>query len=106
MHEKLNQLAPEDERACLRRAIEAIVKATGGRPRGFRAPSWAFSPHTLDLLVDEGFDYDASLAGHDIPYLVANGKGSLVELPADINQSAFSSGRQPRRPEAGRAEPG
>jgi peptidoglycan-N-acetylglucosamine deacetylase len=84
MHEKLNQLAPEDERACLRRGIEAIVTATGRRPRGFRAPSWAFSRHTLDFLVEEGFDYDASLAGHDIPYLVANKNGSLVELPADI----------------------
>jgi peptidoglycan-N-acetylglucosamine deacetylase len=47
MHEKLNPLAPEDERACLRRGIEAIVTATGRRPRGFRAPSWALlASHT------------------------------------------------------------
>jgi peptidoglycan/xylan/chitin deacetylase (PgdA/CDA1 family) len=56
MHEKPNQLTREEERACLKRAIDAIVKATGSRPRGFRAPSWASSRHTLDLLVDEGFE--------------------------------------------------
>jgi peptidoglycan/xylan/chitin deacetylase (PgdA/CDA1 family) len=84
MHEKVNQLSRDDERTAFLRGLEAIEKATGRRPRGYRAPSGAFSRHTLDLLVAEGFDYDASLAGHDIPYLVTNGRGTLVELPHDV----------------------
>src|SRR5919106_199832 len=47
------------------------------------APSGAFSRHTLDLLVEAGLDYDASLAGHDIPYVVTNGRDTVVELPHD-----------------------
>ena len=52
---------------------------TGQRPRGFRAPTYRFSRHTLDLLVEEGIDYDASLMGDDIPYLLDN----------DVFDSAF-----------------
>jgi peptidoglycan/xylan/chitin deacetylase (PgdA/CDA1 family) len=84
LHEKPNQLTRDEERSWLRRAIESITKATGRRPRGYRAPSYAFSRHTLDLLLEEGFEYDASLSGHDIPYLLAGERGRLVELPSDV----------------------
>jgi peptidoglycan/xylan/chitin deacetylase (PgdA/CDA1 family) len=53
MHEKLNHLSQDDERVSLQRGIDAIVKASGRRPRGFRAPSYSFSRHTLGLLLDE-----------------------------------------------------
>jgi predicted deacetylase len=43
-----------------------IQKQTGQRPRGFRAPLYNFSENTLDLLLEEGFAYDASLMGDDI----------------------------------------
>jgi len=85
MHEKLNQLSRDDERATLQRGIEAIVKASGRRPRGFRAPSYSFSRNTLGLLLDEGFDYDASLKGDDIPYLIGDGRRTAVELPSDLS---------------------
>jgi len=85
LHEKNNQLSRDEEAACLRRGIDAIVKASGGRPRGYRAPSWAFSKHTLDLLVEEGFEYDSSLMGDDVPFLISNGRKTMVELPSDIS---------------------
>ena len=85
MHEKLNQLGRDDEQAVLRRALESIVKASGRRPRGFRAPSYSFSKHTLGLLLDEGFAYDASLKGDDIPYVLTDGRRDLVELPSDLS---------------------
>jgi peptidoglycan-N-acetylglucosamine deacetylase len=85
IHEKPNQLSLDDERRYLRRAIDSIVNATGARPQGYRAPSYALSRHTLDLLIEEGFEYDASLLGHDIPYLLTNGIGRLVELPSDLS---------------------
>jgi peptidoglycan/xylan/chitin deacetylase (PgdA/CDA1 family) len=83
MHEKINQLTREEERAVFLRALDSIVKATGQPPRGYRAPSGAFSRHTLALLVEAGIGYDASLAGHDIPYLVGDERGQVVELPHD-----------------------
>lgn len=85
LHEKNNQLGREEELACLRRGIEAIDKASGRRPRGYRAPSWAFSKHTLEQLLDEGFEYDSSLMGDDVPYLLASGQRTMVELPSDIS---------------------
>ena len=85
IHERPNQLSRTEERDYLRRAIESIVKATGQRPRGYRAPSYAFSRHTLDLLLEEGFEYDASLCGHDIPYVLASDRGRLLELPSDVS---------------------
>jgi peptidoglycan/xylan/chitin deacetylase (PgdA/CDA1 family) len=90
MHEKINQLSLEDERTAFLRGLDAIEKVTGRRPRGYRAPSGAFSRHTLDLLVEAGLDYDASLAGHDIPYLVTNGRGTLVELPHDATMDDWT----------------
>ncbi len=85
MHEKLNQLSQDDERAALQRGIDAIVKASGRRPRGFRAPSYSFSRHTLGLLLDEGIEYDSSLKGDDIPYLLTDGARTAVELPTDLS---------------------
>jgi peptidoglycan/xylan/chitin deacetylase (PgdA/CDA1 family) len=85
IHERPNQLSRDEERDWLRRGIASIVKATGERPRGYRAPSYAFSRHTLDLLLEEGFGYDASLCGHDIPYVLASDRGRLLELPSDVS---------------------
>jgi peptidoglycan-N-acetylglucosamine deacetylase len=54
-----------EEENDLARGIETIRRVTGRAPRGYRSPSWDFSAHTLDLLIDHGFEYDSSLMGHD-----------------------------------------
>lgn len=84
LHEKPNTLSADDEMINLRRGIDAIVKATGRRPVGYRAPAYAFSKHSLDFLLQEGFEYDSSLFGDDVPYLLSNGEASLLELPTDL----------------------
>ena len=82
IHEHPNELSHHEERHWLRRGIEIIERHTGQHPRGFRAPLYNFSDHTLDLLLEEGFTYDASLMGDDIPYLIQSDQGDLVELPS------------------------
>ena len=82
IHEHPNELTEDEERYWLQRSIGIIEQHTGQRPRGFRAPLYNFSQHTTDLLVDEGFSYDASLMGDDIPYLIEGDRGELVELPS------------------------
>lgn len=76
--------AAEEER-LLDQAIAYLTKVAGKRPIGYRAPSWAFSPHTLDIILRKGFLYDSSLQALDEPYeIVANGKNSgLIELAID-----------------------
>jgi peptidoglycan/xylan/chitin deacetylase (PgdA/CDA1 family) len=82
LHEHPNELSREDELYWMQRSIEVITSMTGQRPRGHRAPSYRFSRNSLDHLVSEGFHYDASLMGDDIPYLLDNGSGSVIEMPS------------------------
>lgn len=81
IHEHPSELSRDEEQHWLRRSIEIIERHTGQRPRGYRAPLYNFSEHTLDFLLEEGFTYDASLMGDDQPYLVQGDGGDLVELP-------------------------
>ena len=82
IHEHPNELSEEDEAYWLDRGIETIVRATGQSPRGWRAPLYNFSHRSLDLLLDRGFTYDASLMGDDQPYLLESSDRRMVELPS------------------------
>jgi peptidoglycan/xylan/chitin deacetylase (PgdA/CDA1 family) len=44
----------------IERAEEAILAATGQRPKGFRGPGFSWSPELLSILAARGYDYDAS----------------------------------------------
>ncbi len=82
IHENPTDAGREEQAYWLRRGIEVIERVTGRRPRGWRAPLYNFSDHTADLLVEEGFLYDASLMGDDVPYVLKTGAGELIELPS------------------------
>ena len=56
----LHRYSPAQVREELSVAHEAISKATGVRPRGFRGPGYSVSAATLETLVDLGYQYDAS----------------------------------------------
>lgn len=76
--------AAEEER-LLDKAIARIRSLTGKQPAGYRAPSWAFSQWTMDLIRKKGFVYDSSLQNTEIPYRIfANGADTgVIELPID-----------------------
>lgn len=82
LHENPNKLAPEEEMYWLDRQISVIEKMTGRRPRGWRAPLYNFSQHTLDFLIERGIRYDASLMGDDVPYVLKSTMGQVIELPS------------------------
>lgn len=87
MHESLIDLNDRDEEERLmNKAIDFWTKSLGKRPVGFRAPGWAFSQHTLDLIRKAGFEYDSSAMAMDQPYeIMSNGKATgLIELPVDF----------------------
>lgn len=85
IHELNSSLDESTERALLERALDYYTELLGERPVGYRAPSWNFSPNTLDILLDLGFLYDSSLMADDRPYeIVAAGTPTgLVELPVE-----------------------
>lgn len=64
----------DGEEEELVRGLEAIMRLTGRKPAGYRSPAWDLSPHSVELLLEHGFQYDSSLMGHDtLPYQVRRG---------------------------------
>ena len=82
IHEDPNKLPREEEHYWLRRQIEVIEKMTGQCPRGWRGPLYNASKYSVDLLIEEGLIYDATLMGDDVPYVLKTAQGSVIELPS------------------------
>ncbi len=86
IHERLPVLNDEaEEQRLLDQSLEALTKAMGKRPVGYRAPSWKFSKYTLAQIVKAGFLYDSSLMASDDAYEI-NMDGAptgMVELPIE-----------------------
>ena len=82
LHEHANTMNAETERYWFQRSKEVIISMTGQPPRGYRAATYRFSRNTLDILIDEGIRYDASLFGDDVPYVIANARGRTYEIPS------------------------
>jgi len=92
-HELVYKLSPQEFRQILHRGIECIERLIGKRPIGFRAPQWSInkgSRWALEILAEEGFVYDSSLAplkiiGNEsyprIPWKIETARGNLWELP-------------------------
>jgi peptidoglycan-N-acetylglucosamine deacetylase len=84
VHEELSMVGDAaKEEQLLKQSIEYLTHATGKRPVGFRAPSWEFSPYTLDIIRKLGFLYDSSMMAMDEPYeVLSHGQATgLIELP-------------------------
>lgn len=70
-HRTVFSLDPEEFRRDTRLACDAIQQACGVRVIGYRAPSWSITRQSLwalDVLAEEGFQYDSSIfpIRHDI----------------------------------------
>jgi peptidoglycan-N-acetylglucosamine deacetylase len=103
-HTMVPQLGPEGFRRELRRTNDLIVAQTGLVPRGFRAPRWSLSrqatPWAFEILVEEGFIYDASCTplagigdprGSRIPLRLATGSGFLWEIPPLVTRTLVTN---------------
>ena len=81
LHEQPTALTLEEEIEALDRGLEALAEVAGVTPAGYRAPMWDLSWHTPGLLAERNFLYDSSLMDADVPYELAVGDTSLVEIP-------------------------
>ena len=45
----------EEEQGDRLRGSEAILRLSGRKPVGYRAPAWDWSPNTIDVLLEQGF---------------------------------------------------
>lgn len=95
-HRLIYEQTPQVFRDDVRRAKDLLETAAGAKVDGFRAPSYSVTARTLwalDVLIEEGYRYDASIfpIRHDRygipasprhPYVLTRAGGSLVEAPA------------------------
>jgi polysaccharide deacetylase family protein (PEP-CTERM system associated) len=95
-HQLLYTLTPKQFREDVREAKRTLEQMAGVPVVGFRAPSYSVTTSTLwalDILVEEGYRYDASIfpVHHDRygipdaprhPHMMNRPAGSLLEIPA------------------------
>jgi polysaccharide deacetylase family protein (PEP-CTERM system associated) len=101
-HRLIYDQTPEAFRDDVRRAKDLLETAAGVHVDGYRAPSYSVTAETLwslDVLIEEGYRYDASIfpIKHDRygipsaprhPYVLTRDSGSLVEAPASTVRCA------------------
>ena len=94
-HRLVYDLTRDGFREDLRRSKDVLESAAGVQVFGYRAPSYSITPRSLwalDVLIEEGFAYDASIfpIHHDRygipvsarePYVIDRDAGSLIEAP-------------------------
>ena len=61
------------------RGNDSIKRISGRTARGYRSPAWDLSPHSIELLLKHGIQYDSSLMGHDYDCYYAR-QGDVAEL--------------------------
>jgi peptidoglycan/xylan/chitin deacetylase (PgdA/CDA1 family) len=81
LHESLVGKSRLEELAFIERGLEALERAAGIRPLGYRAPWWELGEHTIELLAGAGFAYDSSMFERDVPYAVGPPAAPLIEIP-------------------------
>jgi polysaccharide deacetylase family protein (PEP-CTERM system associated) len=99
-HRLVYDQTPQAFRFDVRRAKQILEDAAGVEVIGYRAPSYSITPQSLwalDILIEEGYRYDASIfpIRHDRygipvsprhPYVVERRGGPIVEAPASTTR--------------------
>lgn len=99
-HQMVYTLTRDQFRDDVRQAKATIEDAGGCVVRGYRAPSFSIvraSLWALDVLIEEGHHYDASIfpIHHDrygipdaprLPHVIERGPGTIVEVPASTTR--------------------
>ena len=107
LHRKIYDLTPQEFREDTRRAKAVIEDATGKRVVGYRAPSFSVmkkSLWALEILAEEGFQYDSSVFPVEhpsygipdaprTPYWIETDRGRILEFPMPTLE--FGSKRSP-----------
>ncbi len=90
-HRPVHSQSPEEFAADLRAARATVEELTGQVPRGYRAPAFSItrdSPWAYEVLIDQGFEYDASQ--HDSPRI----RRRLVAADAGPHRMEFGPDRE------------
>ena len=98
-HKQVYTMTPDMFRQDLIKAVSIITQITGQPVKGYRAPEWSIrddSLWALDILRQEGFEYDSSMTplpiiGNQnysrIPYRLTLDEGHLWEFPPMVGST-------------------
>jgi peptidoglycan/xylan/chitin deacetylase (PgdA/CDA1 family) len=75
------EMSEADERAYIRRALDAVGSVAGAMARGWLGPEQSESARTPALLAEMGVEYLCDWANDDQPYLIGQADRPLVSLP-------------------------
>ncbi len=81
-HLPMFQLSERDQRREMELATEAVAKAIGAQPVGWRSPFYTVTEHTLDHMRDLGFVWNSDFHDSEFPYILEKAGRRLVEIPA------------------------
>ncbi len=92
-HRRVDLMTPDEFRDDTLRAIDAIMRVTAARPKGYRAPSWSINskiPWAFDILAELGFEYDSSIfpIKHDL-YGMPDGPRQMFRMKLDGNHFLY-----------------
>jgi polysaccharide deacetylase family protein (PEP-CTERM system associated) len=99
-HRLIYDQTPSAFRDDVRRAKQLLEDSSGRKVVGYRAPSYSITPKSLwalDILLEEGYQYDSSIfpIRHDRygipvsgrkPYFIERSRGTLVEVPGSTTK--------------------
>ena len=74
-------ISREEERSLYQEMQEIVERRTGRRMLGMFGPHASLSPHTMDVMAEEGFLYSADWLLDDQPFPIATESGRLVGVP-------------------------
>ena len=87
VHENPAALDEATERSVFELGMETLAKVAGVTPRGYRSPGADLSSHSIDILVENGMVYDATLCGSDFtPYYVRQGDVPAFDAPFQFGE--------------------
>ena len=80
-NELLLYMSPEEEKATIRKTLDAIERVAGARPRGWATPIYGFGERTLDFLIEEKIQWTHGALDTSLPYRTPTARGSIYLFP-------------------------
>jgi len=77
-------LTKDEERATIRKCAKLLEEASGRRLLGWSSSMRSCTPHTLDILMDEGFVWDGDLGDTDLPYPIERNGKRIMMVPSGV----------------------
>jgi len=90
MHRLVYEQTPDEFRADIRRSKELLESIAGKPVLGYRAPSYSITNQSLwalDVLIEEGFEYDASI------YPIRHDRYGIPDAPREAHWISRPAGR-------------